>query len=156
MHERSKLKEAHDFLERMHAEQVDYAAFTRDLSAFMASARSVLQYACKEAQVKAGGQKWYGDAVAKPIIRFFKDKRDISIHDRPVRPARKFTTEAAGHLSLADEDDEMIIPYPHSRIVAHYEFEDRPGEEVTDLARQYLIALEGLVEDGIAMGWITG
>jgi len=65
-------------------------------------------------------------------------------------------TEVAGFLNIGDDDDEMLIPYPHNTIVHQFEFQDRPGEEVTDLSRQHLIALEGLVDDGIAMGWITG
>src|SRR5450759_3755491 len=61
-------------------------------------------------------------------------------------------TEAAGFLNIGDDDDEMLIPYPHNTIVHQFEFQDRPGEEVTDLSRQHLIALEGLVDDGIAIG----
>jgi hypothetical protein len=66
-------------------------------------------------------------------------------------------TEVAGFLKIGDDDDdEMLIPYSHNTTVHRYEFQDRPGEDVRDLSQQYLKALEGLVEDGIAMGWITG
>jgi len=94
--------------------------------------------------------------MANPLFGFFRDLRDDSIHEMPVRPLRKMKTEVAGFLNIGDDDDEMLIPYPHNTIVHQFEFQDRPGEEVTDLSRQYLIALEGLVDDGIAMGWITG
>lgn len=65
-------------------------------------------------------------------------------------------TEVAGFLNIGDDDDEMLIPYQHNTIVHQYEFQDRPGEEVTDLSQRYLKALEALVEDGLAMHWITG
>ena len=156
MHERSKLTEARHFLDRMHAEHGDPVAFALELSAFLGVARSVLQYARKEAEPKQGGQRWYDQAMANPLFGFFRDLRDDSIHEMPVRPLRKMKTEVAGFLNIGDDDDEMLIPYPHNTIVHQFEFQDRPGEEVTDLSRQYLIALEGLVDDGIAMGWITG
>ncbi len=156
MHERSKLGEVRHFLDGMHAERGNLSAFTRELSAFMAAARSVLQYALNEAQPKPGRQQWYDQAMANPLLAFFRDKRDISIHEKPVNPARKITTEAAGFLNIGDDDDEMMIPYPHSRIVEQYYFHDRPVEDVLDLAQHYLSALDSLVEDGVARAWITG
>jgi hypothetical protein len=50
----------------------------------------------------------------------------------------------------------MMIPCPHVTTVHKYEFEDRPGEEVTELAHRYLETLQAVVDDGVAMGWITG
>jgi len=156
MHERSKLTEARHFLDRMHAEHGNPAAFALELSAFMGAARSVLQYACREAKLKPGGQQWYDQTMANPLLCFFRDLRNNSIHEVPVKPLTKMKTEVAGFLNIGDDDDEILIPYPHDTIVQQYEFQDRPGEEVTDLSQRYLKALEGLVEDGIAMGWITG
>ncbi len=156
MHERAKLKEANHFLEQMHAGKGNPGAFKHELSAFMGAARSVLQYALKEAKGKAGGQQWYDQAKTNPLVLYFKNKRDTSIHERPVEPARKFETKAAGLLNIGDDDDEMMVPHSHIRIVERCEFRDWPGEEVTELAMQYLTALERLVEDGIAKGWITG
>ena len=156
MHERSKLREARHFLDRMHAERDNPTAFGLELSAFLGAARSVLQYACKEAKLKPSGQQWYDHAMANPLFGFFKDLRDNSIHEMPVKPLTKLKTEVAGFLNIGDDDDEVLIPYPHNTIVHQFEFQDRPGEEVADLSRQYLTALETFVEDGIAMGWITG
>ena len=116
----------------------------------------VLQYACREAKLKPGGQQWYDQTMANPLLCFFRDLRNNSIHEVPVKPLTKMKTEVAGFLNIGDDDDEILIPYPHDTIVQQYEFQDRPGEEVTDLSQRYLKALEGLVEDGIAMGWITG
>jgi len=156
MNERSKLIEARHFLDRMCAEHGNPAAFAHELSAFLGAARSVLQYALKEAELKQGGRQWYDRAMANPLFGFFKDLRNNSIHQMPIKPRTKMKTEAAGFLDIGDDDHEMLIPYPHDTIVHQYEFQNRPGEEVRDLSRQYLIALEDLVEGGIAMGWITG
>jgi hypothetical protein len=156
MHERSKLTEASHFLERMHAERDHPAGFTVELSAFMGAARSVLQYAWREAKLKPGGQQWYDQTMANPLLCFFRDMRNNSIHEVPVKPVTKMTTEVTGFLNIGDDDDEIMIPYPHNRTVQRYEFQDRPGEEVIELSQRYLKALEAVVEDGVAMGWITG
>jgi len=140
----------------MHAEHGNPAAFALELSAFMGAARSVLQYACREATRKPGGKQWYDQAMANPLLCFFRDLRNNSVHEVPVKPLTKMRADVAGFLNIGDDDDEMLIHYPHNTTVHQYEFQDRPGEEVTDLSQQYLKALEALVEDGIAMGWITG
>ena len=156
MHETSKLTEARHFLNRMLAEHGNPAAFTHESSAFMGAARSVLQYARKEAKLKTGGQDWYDHAMANPLLCFFRDLRNDNVHEVPARPLTKTTTEVAGLLNIGDDDDETLIPYQHDGSVQQYEFQDRPGEEVTDLSQRYLKALENLVEDGVAKGWITG
>jgi len=156
MHKRSKLKEARDFLGRMHAERDNPDSFARELSAFLTASRSVLQYAHKEAVPKHGGQRWYDQAIANPLLAYFKDLRDDNIHALPVRPLTKTQTVRAGFLNIGDDDDEMLIPYPHDTIVYRYEFQDRAGEDVLDLCQQYLCALEDLVDNGVSAGWITG
>jgi hypothetical protein len=157
MHERAKLTQASHFLERMHAEHGYPAGFTLELSAFMGAARSVLQYAGREARLKPGGRQWYTQATANPLLLFFRDMRNKSIHEVPVKPVSKMTTQVAGLLNIGDDgDDEIMIPYPHNTTVYRYEFQDRPGKDVIDLSQRYLKTLEALVEDGIARGWITG
>ena len=52
MHERYKLTEARYFLARMLTEHDSRTIFLFEVSAFLAAARSVLQYALKEAQPK--------------------------------------------------------------------------------------------------------
>jgi hypothetical protein len=104
------------------------------VSAFMGAARSVLQYACREAKLKPGGQLWYDQIMANPLLCFCRDLRNSSIHEVPVKPATKMKMEVAGFLSIGDDDDdEILIPYPHNTTVYQSEFQDRPGEEVTDL-----------------------
>ena len=67
MHEQEKIKEAEYFFGRMAAEAEQRDNFKYELSAFLSAARSVLLYACKEAEVKPGGKKWY-DAYLTNII----------------------------------------------------------------------------------------
>src|SRR5437773_1982245 len=126
MHERAKLTEASHFLERMHAERGYPAGFTLELSAFMGAARSVLQYAGREAKLKPGGQQWYDQTMANPLLCFFRDMRNNSIHEVPLKPVTKMTTEVACFLNLGDGDDEIMIPYPHSTSFYRYEFQNRP------------------------------
>lgn len=156
MHEKSKLAEARHFLNRMHEEDSNPAAFALELSAFMGAARSVLQYAHKEAMGKSCGQQWYDQTMTNPLLCFFRNLRNDSTHRVPVEPLRRFETAVAGMLNIGDEDGEILIPHPHVTTVQRYEFSSRPGEDVTDLSQQYLKALEDLVEDGIAKKWITG
>lgn len=156
MHERQKLTEARYFLERMFSERGNHSAVSHELSAFLAAARSVLQYALDEAKAKPGGQQWYDQAMADPLLRFFKDKRDTTIHREPVRPLRRFSTRQAGFINVGDDEDEMSIPYPHEETVEHCEFQDRPGEDVYDVCRRCSELLDKFVEDGVGGGWITG
>ena len=81
MYELKKLNEAKYFLKRMIEEtnQIDHFIF--NLSAFLSSSRSILQYALEELKTKQGGQKWYNQYMTnEAMFRFFKDKRDINIH----------------------------------------------------------------------------
>ena len=93
MHEQQKLDEANYFLGLMAAVINQPDAFRFLLSAFLGAARSVLQYALLEADTTpkssppSAGKTWYDAQVSgKPVIKFLKDKRDISIHRQPVAP----------------------------------------------------------------------
>ena len=156
VNERNKLAEARHFLGRMQTENARVALFTRELSAFLGAARSVLQYALEEARLKPGGQQWYQQATTNPLISFFKQMRDTSVHVRPIVPVGKVKTEHAELLNIGDDEDEFMILYPHTRVVLEYEFSSRPGEGVVDLSMQYLTILEALVEDGVVKRWISG
>ena len=63
MHEQAKINEAEYFLAQMTA-LVDHGAASKyELNAFLAAARSSLQYALKEAKPKTSGQAWYNAQV---------------------------------------------------------------------------------------------
>ena len=125
MHEGDKLDEARYFLSKMTTSVNDTRAFRFELSAFLSSARSVLQYVLDEAKTKTGGQAWYDAQVSGHAeIKFFKDKRDINIHREPVAPlvsANLSVTEVCRvsesvRIKRVDEDgnviNETIVTFP--------------------------------------------
>jgi len=63
MNERYKIDEAKFFLARMEESRRDRDAFRYYMSAFLAAARSVTQYAREESRSK-GRQQWYGETIA--------------------------------------------------------------------------------------------
>src|SRR2546425_8857182 len=86
MYEDEKLEEATYFLGQMRSFLEDPKVFRFNLSAFLSAARSIAQYALKEAQSKPGGQAWYDAFVRQDrFIRFFASKRDANIHEQIVQ-----------------------------------------------------------------------
>lgn len=80
-----KLEEADFFLCCLSTTQADATTFEYLLSAFLTSARSVVQYAAETAKHTPLGRGWYDTFVrAHPIVQFFKTKRDANIHVAPV------------------------------------------------------------------------
>src|SRR5207249_2990037 len=85
MYERDKLHEAAYFLDRMQAVLGEPDAFKYNVSAFLSAARSVAQYARKDASSKHGGQSWYVRFVEDHhLIRFSVSERNANVHERPV------------------------------------------------------------------------
>lgn len=179
MYERKKLMEAKYFYSKMVEEQGNRDNFTYNLSAFLSSARSVLQYALNEAKTKQGGQQWYDNIISvSPVLKFFKDKRDIDIHIEPIRPEAHLTATLTKTLHLSDsvlvtvKDKEGNIKQQHSSdkpepkpnkpetpavLEVSYKFDDWGGsEEVLTLCQRYIQQLEGVIKDGIAKGFVTG
>jgi hypothetical protein len=179
MNERKKLEEARYFYSRIQAEVDDPNAYQYNLSAFLSAARSVLQYACKEAKNKSGGQAWYDNRIANSsILPFFRDKRDINIHTEPVKPRKDYqvSMKATVHISsslsikLKDEKGNVIDqrcikeakpphepPTDSASVEIRYRFSDWSGsEDVTELSQKYLDELEDVVDDGVKRGFISG
>ena len=151
--------------------------FDSNLSAFLSSARSILQYALEEAKPKNGGRAWYdAHASSKTVLRFFKDKRDISIHSEPVIPASTVNIAATDviHFSEAvlirvfDNEGNLISERgigsqasppavsPPPSVSRVYNFPDWTGQEdVLQLCRDYLTALDMVVNDGRSRGFLT-
>ncbi len=177
MYEGQKLEEARYHYGRMVAEQSDRAGFNHSLNAFLASARSVLQYALKEVAHGTCGQHWYDDAVAaSPVSKFFKGKRDLTIHEKPVRPLARHTISTGALISptisvefiLRNKDGnekqrggspaaQAVTQEPVSLAYSRaYHFDDWDGDEdVLTLCNTYLHQLEALVRDGIQRGYLT-
>jgi len=90
---RDKLNEASYFLEQMKNKQSDRDAFRYNLSAFLSAARSVTLVMQKEFDKALGFEEWYEkkQEVMKQNgdMKFFNEKRKMTIHTEPVRPRAK-------------------------------------------------------------------
>lgn len=177
MQEEAKISEAKYFLAQMTALMNDRVAFNFNLSAFLAAARSVLQYAHKESRQKPGGQAWYDNAVAQhATVSFFKDKRDISIHVNPISPSATIDALFTDTLHLSDSVSATIVhndgtteevpaanppptPAPsetEATVTYQYFFKDWSGnDQVLKLSGEYIAQLESIVSDGVAKGFLT-
>jgi len=181
MYEKDKLDEAKYFYSQMSTTFDDNKNFKYNLSAFLTSARSILQYTREEAKGKTGGQVWYDKQIAAShTLGFFKDKRDVNIHTEPVRPTKHLTAtitakiglrasasvtvkDASGNIlsessttSPQNETKPQSLPETES-ITVRWVFSDWPGpEDVMILCQKYIGELDDLVEDGIKQGFLTG
>jgi hypothetical protein len=178
MHEQAKIDEARYFLRQLYGLINEREPFKYNLSAFLSAARSALQYACKEVHDarKAGGQAWYDGHVKKPVVKFFKDKRDVSIHESPVAPSAKIEASITSQLFISDsvsvridrkdgttamavsQSDPLPAPAPEvsSPIEYKYMFQDWAGtEDVMRLCEMYANDVQAIVSDGQAKGFLT-
>jgi hypothetical protein len=176
MNEQAKIKEAHYFLDQILAEPDERENFIYSLSAFVSAARSPLQYACKEAAGKTGGQAWYDRQVTgNAAVKFFKDARDLNIHERPVAPQQALglnigaTARASASVTIAVIRANGTMERFHHptrnpegsdqsevTITRKYFFEDWLGkEDVVALCTTYLAEVERIVADGVANGILT-
>lgn len=177
-HEKEKLAEAYYFYSRMSVELHDRFPFVCNLSAFLSAARSVLQFACKEAKPKPGGQQWYDNLMNRSsILSFFRDKRDINIHEQPVKPllhAEEILTSTvhfSGSVSVTHPDVNENVSYQSRPAISEskpkksespalgtirYRFADWKGvEDLMILCELYLQELQQVIEDGVKNGFLT-
>lgn len=178
MYEQQKLEEASYFYTQMLVNVGDFDVFKYNLSAFMSSARSVLQYALSEAQTKTDGQNWYDNEMSQnEVLKFFKDKRDTEIHHEPVRLSRRFFIAVGGTLGLSsaisirtkETNGNFIERYssPQEPLVSMppetpreftYDLRFADGSEIDDvltLSQRYLQDLRDFVKDGIEQRFLT-
>jgi len=159
MNEHKKLEEVRQFLSRMYDEREDPRALHHDFSAFLSAARTVLQYACKEATATPCGRTWYEGAMAgSPVFRYFKDLRNDNIHSKPARPRSHMEAVQAELLELEGDDGEpVLIPHRHTTTRHIYRLHDWHGpEDLFSLAERYLAELEALIDEGVRLKHITG
>ena len=177
MYEKSKLKEAEYFYSRMVSETYNRDHLLFDLSAFLSAARSVLQYAFKEAQGKSDSQQWYDNHItSSKVLAFFKDKRNFNVHTQPV-PVNQHTsiqsTEVVRssesiHIKKFDQTGRLIGEYSSEpsepppapeippKVTHRFTFPDWSGtEDVLQLCHLYLNELQRVVEDGQNNGFLT-
>ena len=183
MNEIKKLEEAKYFYSKMIDEQENKDAFIHNLSAFLSAARSVLQSALKEASTKSGGQKWYDSLMASsPVLKFFKDERDVNVHTEPILPKAHYTLHAEGGVYMfgslsavvfdedgkikqqiegpanpstkQDEPNQKSKPIPNE---VKYMFDSWNGnEDVLTLSKKCIQELGDVIQDGVIQGFITG
>lgn len=179
MNEKKKLEESRYFLSKMEQAQDEKFEFKCVLSAFLSASRSVLQYAYEETKDTNSKLRWYESTVSKePVLKFFKNKRDINIHQQPISPSAKVEIGIHETLSISslisvivkDKDGNIKSEYhskpsqtpskmkpAESTKKVTYFFSDWTGDEdVITLCEKYLDKLEKLVDDGIRQGHISG
>lgn len=117
MHEAEKIKEAGYFLTLLHAKQNEPNEFPHLLSAFLAAARSVTQYALKEADTTpkssppSAGKQWYDQQISSPayaVLAFLRDERNKDIHVKPVSPRKIVSVEAVTTLYISGSADYRV------------------------------------------------
>lgn len=177
MYEKSKLKEAGYFYSRMVSETDNRDHLLYDLSAFLSAARSVLQYAFKEAQGKSDSQQWYDNHItSSKVLAFFKDKRDINVHMQPVQVNQHTSIQStevvrsseSTHIKKFDQTGRLIGEYSSEpsepppepeippKVTHRFTFPDWSGtEDVLQLCYLYLNELQRVVEDGQNNGFLT-
>jgi hypothetical protein len=179
MYKNRKLAEADYFLGQMRQVADDYDAFIYNFSAFLAAARSVMQYARDEAIGKTGGQAWYDAQVTgSQVLAFFKDIRDMNIHVRPIEPTRSVSLHLTANLipsgsltmTKIDSDGNVVgefaapsntLPAQAARRPAvvqyRYSLQEWSGsDDLLTLSQTYLDAVRQFVSAGVACGFVTG
>lgn len=174
-----KLREAEYFYSKMVEEQEHRENFTYNLSAFLSSARSVLQYTLEEAKTKSGGQQWHDNLIStNSVLKFFRDKRDINIHAKPIQPLAHYKSEftvnmqlsASVSVTVTDKDGNIKQQYSSGEpesipkdsettevMKIEYKFDDWDGsEDVLTLCKTYIQKLENVIKDGVNKGFIIG
>ncbi len=177
MNEHHKLDEARHFLSRLASATPNPKIFSFELSAFLSAARSVLQYALEEARPKHGGKAWYDSYVStSQTIKYFKDKRDMNIHVKPVLPNQHIGITESVNLSLhehvsiklIDEHGKIVEehnisasppalnPTPPTSVAVFFRFSDWSDvEDVETLCRIYVDDVAAMLRDGEAKGFIV-
>lgn len=164
--EDAKFREAVYFFGVMKININDRNAFVYNFSAFITAARSVVQYALEECKPNTASKQWYDNYVANTdMIRYFKDKRDVNIHEEPVVPNAAENYDATIALTVsgtasvsvvardvagnivtkstpASEAAEKAIasptPMPATKEGVRYFFPDRPNDDLIVLAENYI------------------
>lgn len=176
LHERVKVTEAAFFLKLMEERSSIPQDFRHFLSAFLSAARSALQYALEEARARRQ-QTWYDKAMqASPVLAFFKDKRDVNIHKRPIALMQTTTLTETVHIGISDglvviteradgttETREVAGTPGHvaqrstSLVEVQYLFDDWQGpEDALALSKKYLTELKLFIDGGVKAGHISG
>lgn len=178
MHEADKIRQAQHHRQQMAKVDRDPESFRYEFSAFVAAARSVLQFAHREAKGKPDGQDWYKSVMAgSALLQFFREKRNLDIHEEPVTIAKDIEVHIEERLGASDAW-ELELRGPDARVKQHfkspsvaeraapeaqsprvvycYRFRDWSGpEEVQILCDNLIDELKAVVADGQRRGLLT-
>lgn len=135
------------------SEEQNNDEFSYFLSAFLTSARSILQYTFDHAgSVRRTSD--YNKLVSKdPILTFFKDKRDINIHSTPIDLVKEVRIDVASFLIVRDPNSNSTpksiqIENHNPEISTTFKFEDWKGDEnVLELSKLYVQRLETFITE---------
>ena len=179
MNEKNKLREAKYFFKLMSRNKKNKEKFLYNVSAFLTAARSILQYSLEEAKNKINGQIWYDNYISRNIIlQFFKEKRDVNIHEKPITTKLKAEVIMGGNLQptgslsakIIKRNGEIInlgeLKKPKNTAIDNksitkvkysYFFDNWSGnEDLSTLSKIYLKELNYFISDGIKKGFIDG
>jgi hypothetical protein len=169
---RDKLLESKYFLERMTATQSNRDAFKYNLSAFLAAARSVTAIMQKEFDKVSGFKDWYEEIQAKlqsdDTTRLLKDKRDITIHQQPVRPHAHVNVSITERIVFSDsvsivitradgtverrESEPTPSPMPtktETKTESEWQwyFDELPEKDIVTVCKEHIAKLDIMVEE---------
>lgn len=144
------------------------------LRAFLSSSRSVLQYGLTESK-RAGRQKEYIALLDQhPVIAFFKDTRDMDVHEKPVEARAHVSmfvadlVQATNSVEPLDGDDNRWMDpnfepeQPETEFLCtietsntEYSFYDWHGtENATALCDIYLLRIKQIINSARSAGYI--
>ena len=178
MNEQAKLDEAAHFRRQMKATEHDPEDFKHNVSAFLTAARSVLMYAFTEVGRGRPGRAWLDGRMSRsPLLQFFKDQRDLSVHHKPVSMERRVDItmherigiQESWSIELIGPDGKVkerrgsapaaVAPVPRTTTttIEHcYWFREWTGtEQVVVLCDRLLVELHDVVADGRRRGFLT-
>lgn len=168
---REKLLEAKYFLERMIENQAERNAFTYNLSAFLSSARSVTLIMQKEFGNVPGFADWYdvqkGKMITDDKMKILDDKRDVTIHQKPIRPRAQVDVRITEHITMTDSVSVLVVradgtverhnsmpspppPAPtktESTVEWRWYFDEIPDMDVITVCREHISKLESIVAE---------
>ena len=161
-----KTNKAESYLEDMKSSSTDPESFFKNLSSFIITARSVIQYALKEIDDNKNGKKWFDNYVSdkKKIFPYFRDKRDPEIHENPIEHGIviKMGRTVCITIFIIDPNN----PFPDITTVTpcvksttlpkKYYFRDNPDMEIIQLSTRYIQEIKDFVTEGMGLGYISG
>jgi hypothetical protein len=119
----------------MRKSTLDRKVFIFSLDAFLSTSRSVTFVLQKEFADNPKFQSWYGqkrDEMKKdPLMKFFVDMRDVSIHERSPQTEAVVTTSFTETLSISDSVS-LTLTHPNgTKEVFEPKHSDAQGEQPT-------------------------